>query len=85
MSGRQLHVVLGTGPLGLAVVRHLAIRGDRVRTVTRSGRADLPGNVEILAANVAEAEGANGEHPVYSHLFQVWRKDPCRQSLPPER
>jgi hypothetical protein len=26
MSGRQLHVVLGTGPLGLAVVRHLATR-----------------------------------------------------------
>jgi len=58
MSGRQLHVVLGTGPLGLAVVRHLATRGDRVRAVTRSGRADLPGSVQIVAANVAEAEGA---------------------------
>jgi nucleoside-diphosphate-sugar epimerase len=50
----SLHVVLGTGPLGLAVARHLAGRGDRVRAVNRSGRADLPRGVETLAADVAE-------------------------------
>jgi nucleoside-diphosphate-sugar epimerase len=48
-------VVLGTGPLGLAVARHLANRGDRVRTVNRSGRADVPEGVEVAAANAAEA------------------------------
>ena len=51
---RSLHVVLGTGPLGLAVARHLAGRGERVRAVSRSGLTDLPGDVEGFAANVAE-------------------------------
>ena len=51
----NLQVVLGTGPLGLAVARRLVARGDRVRVVSRTGRADVPGRVEIVAANVAEA------------------------------
>ncbi|MGH9248268.1 MAG: NAD-dependent epimerase/dehydratase family protein [Acidimicrobiales bacterium] len=55
---KRLHVVLGTGPLGLAVARHLAARGDRVRVANRGGRADLPEGVEVVAANVAEAGGA---------------------------
>lgn len=50
----SLQVVLGAGPLGLAVARHLAARGERVRAVSRSGRVDLPEDVEVLAANVAE-------------------------------
>ena len=52
---QSLHVVLGTGPLGLAVGRHLAKRGDPVRAVNRSGHADLPPEVEVVAGNVAEA------------------------------
>jgi nucleoside-diphosphate-sugar epimerase len=51
----SLNVVLGTGPLGLAVIRHLAARGERVRAVSRSGGADVPAGVEVVAANVAEA------------------------------
>jgi nucleoside-diphosphate-sugar epimerase len=55
---KRLHVVLGTGPLGLAVARHLAARGDRVRAANRRGRADLPEDVEIVTANVAESGDA---------------------------
>jgi nucleoside-diphosphate-sugar epimerase len=58
MSERRLHVVLGTGPLGLAVARHLAARGDRVRAANRGGRADLPDSVEVVSANVADAADA---------------------------
>ena len=50
----SLHVVLGTGPLGLAVVRYLVTRGEHVRAVNRTGRAHLPGSVDILAADVTE-------------------------------
>src|SRR5918999_569367 len=50
----SLHVVLGTGPLGLAVGRQLAARGERVRAVNRSGRADLPQNVEVRGATIAD-------------------------------
>jgi len=58
MNERSLHVVLGTGPLGLAVARRLAARGDRVRAANRGGRADLPSGVEVMSANVAEAADA---------------------------
>jgi len=50
----RLHAVLGTGPLGLAVARHLARRGEQVRVVNRGGRADVPEGVDVLAANVGE-------------------------------
>ena len=58
MNERNLHVVLGTGPLGLAVARHLAARGDRVRAANRAGRADLPEGVEVVGADVAVAADA---------------------------
>jgi nucleoside-diphosphate-sugar epimerase len=58
MNERNLHVVLGTGPLGLAVARHLAARGDRVRATNRTGRADLPEGVEVVGADVAVAADA---------------------------
>jgi len=58
MSERTLQVVLGTGPLGIAVARHLAARGDRVRAANRGGRADLPDSIEVVSANVAEAADA---------------------------
>jgi nucleoside-diphosphate-sugar epimerase len=64
-----LHAVLGTGPLGLAVARHLVARGARVRAVNGSGRADLPASVDIVAADVvkgAEADRAcDGASVIY--------------------
>ena len=53
-----LHVVLGTGPLGLALLRHLAAGGQRVRAVAGHGRDDLPEGVEFLGANLADASEA---------------------------
>ena len=52
MHEPKLHVVLGAGPLGLAVARHLAARGDRVRAAVRGGRADLPEGVEVVGADL---------------------------------
>jgi nucleoside-diphosphate-sugar epimerase len=54
----SLHVVLGTGPLGLAVLRHLAGTEQRVRAVIRRGRDDLPADVELFIANVADPSEA---------------------------
>ncbi len=58
MNEGEIQVVMGTGPLGLAVARHLAARGEHVRAANSSGRADLPGSVEVVAANVANATDA---------------------------
>ena len=38
-DNNQLHVVFGTGPVGMAVMDELVSRGTRVRMVDRSGRA----------------------------------------------
>jgi nucleoside-diphosphate-sugar epimerase len=53
MHEPNLHVVLGAGPLGLAVARHLVARGDRVRAAVRGRRADLPEGVEAVGADLA--------------------------------
>lgn len=59
MNERQrLHVVLGAGPLGLAVVRHLARRTERVRLANRSGEAPVGGGVEVVAADLADPSEA---------------------------
>jgi nucleoside-diphosphate-sugar epimerase len=54
-----LHVVLGaSGGVGSAVVRELLACGRRVRGVTRSGTADGPDGVEMLAGDVSRPEDA---------------------------
>lgn len=47
----ELHVILGTGPLGKAVMRELVTRGKHVRMVNRSGKADGPAGVEVVAGD----------------------------------
>jgi nucleoside-diphosphate-sugar epimerase len=50
----ELHVVFGTGPLGLAVMRELLALGKRVRLVNRSGTAAAPESVEVVKGNAAD-------------------------------
>ena len=49
------HVVFGTGPLGLAVMRALVADGERVCMVNRSGQAAVPSGVEVARADVFDA------------------------------
>ncbi len=52
----DLHVVLGTGPLGRAVAEEALRRGFRVRLVSRSGRMEAPPTgAEVRAADATEA------------------------------
>jgi nucleoside-diphosphate-sugar epimerase len=50
----ELHVVFGTGPVGLAVMRELHGQGKRVRMVNRSGVAAAPQSVEVVKGNAAD-------------------------------
>ena len=52
------HVVFGTGPLGLAVMRRLIADGQSVRTVSRSGRARVADGVEVVAADATDPAAA---------------------------
>ncbi len=57
-GGTPMHVVFGIGPLGLAVMRELRIRGKLVRMVNRSGRAEVPPDVEVVAADATDRAAA---------------------------
>jgi nucleoside-diphosphate-sugar epimerase len=52
------NVIFGTGPLGLAVAARLVASGQRVRLVNRSGKADAPQGVEVVAADVTDPAAA---------------------------
>jgi nucleoside-diphosphate-sugar epimerase len=53
----QLHIVLGaSGGIGSALARELAVQGKRVRAVNRSGKADLPTNVELVRGDALDAD-----------------------------
>jgi nucleoside-diphosphate-sugar epimerase len=54
----DVHVVFGTGPVGLALVDELVAKGFPVRAVNRSGQAQVPGGVEVMAGDVANPEFA---------------------------
>jgi nucleoside-diphosphate-sugar epimerase len=46
------HVILGTGAVGKAIMRELLSRGERIRMVNRSGKADVPSGVEVVKADL---------------------------------
>ncbi len=54
----MIHVVFGAGPLGLAVTGDLVARGQRVRVANRSGRAEVPADVEVVAADATDPAAA---------------------------
>jgi nucleoside-diphosphate-sugar epimerase len=55
MTDEGLHVVFGTGPVGLAVMDELVRQGRRVRMVNRSGRAEVAEGVEIVGGDAADS------------------------------
>jgi nucleoside-diphosphate-sugar epimerase len=76
----ELHVVFGTGPVGLAVTDELVKRGRRVRMVNRSGRAGVPEGVEVLGGDAADGafarEASEGASVVYFVLNPPYNKWP---------
>jgi nucleoside-diphosphate-sugar epimerase len=74
----ELHVVFGTGPVGLAVMDELIKRGKRVRMVNRSGRASVPADVEVVGGDAADPtfarEASGGASVVYFALNPPYTK-----------
>jgi nucleoside-diphosphate-sugar epimerase len=66
----QLHVIFGTGPLGRSVMEELIARGKRVRMVNRTGRADVPNNVEVVAADLLNGKGVEAAAAGASIIYQ---------------
>ena len=53
-SDSGIDVVIGTGPLGRAVVNELLARHTKVVVVNKSGKADVPAVVEVRGGDVGE-------------------------------
>ncbi|MEI7769432.1 MAG: NAD-dependent epimerase/dehydratase family protein [Chloroflexales bacterium] len=51
MTTQQIHIVLGTGPLGIATAEALLRRGHAVRMINRSGKADAPTGAAVIPAD----------------------------------
>ncbi|GIQ70271.1 NAD-dependent epimerase/dehydratase family protein [Xylanibacillus composti] len=65
-----MHVVFGTGALGLAVMRSLIRKGKPVRMINRRSAVQLPERVELLQGNAEEEafciEACRGAEVVYN-------------------
>lgn len=68
----ELHVIFGTGPVGLTLADELRARGRTVRIVSRSGKAKVPAGVESVAADATDpprvTELCRGAAVVYNCL-----------------
>lgn len=55
-TASDIHVVFGTGPLGLAAAGELSRRGLRTRLVNRSGKrpSDCPTGAEVVSGNASD-------------------------------
>jgi nucleoside-diphosphate-sugar epimerase len=77
----QLHVVFGTGAVGMSVMDELVQRGPRrVRVVNRSGRARVPHGVEVVGGDATDEaftrEASEGASVVYFALNPPYNKWP---------
>jgi len=76
----KLHVVFGTGAVGMSVMDELARRGKRVRMVNRSGRARVPHGVEVVRGDATDEafarEASEGASVVYFALNPPYNKWP---------
>jgi nucleoside-diphosphate-sugar epimerase len=76
----ELHVVFGTGAVGMAVMDELVRRGTRVRMINRSGRARVPYGVEVLGGDATDEdfarEASEGASVVYFTLSPPYYKWP---------
>ena len=85
MTEQDLHVVVGTGPVGRAVIGELAGRGLRVRAVSRHTAVGLPEGVETVEADITDraeaARAAAGAAVVYHAASAPYHRWP--ELLPP--
>lgn len=53
---QELHVIFGTGPVGLTLASQLEAAGKQVRLVNRSGKGQAPAGVELVAGDALQSD-----------------------------
>ncbi len=70
IQNAELHVIFGTGPVGMAIMAELHRQGKRIRMVNRSGKGDFAAGVEVMTGDVSDVtftrQAAAGASVVYS-------------------
>lgn len=73
-----VHVIFGTGAVGIATFEALRRRGRAVRLVNRTGRAPVPDDVEVLAGDARDTHftthAAHGAEVIYQTLNPPYTK-----------
>lgn len=70
-TAKELHVILGAGPVGLALMDALAASGKKVRIVNRNGVKSLPGGVENLRGDIASLDFARTTAQGATHVYDA--------------
>ncbi|GHO99206.1 epimerase [Reticulibacter mediterranei] len=52
----ELHVIFGTGPVGLTLAEQLSAAGKHVRLVNRSGKGQAPAGAELVAGDALQSD-----------------------------
>jgi nucleoside-diphosphate-sugar epimerase len=87
-----LHVIFGTGAIGLATFDALRHRGQTVRLVNRSGQARVPDGVEVVGGDASgpafAIDAARGATVVYQTMnppYAEWatQSPPCNPAFSP--
>src|SRR5688572_24100437 len=68
-KNHELHVILGAGAVGLALMEALLARGKQVRIVNRSGVKALPAGVESCQGDVASLDFARKAGEGATHVY----------------
>lgn len=75
----ELHVIFGTGAVGMAIMDELVAQGKRVRMVNRRGKAAVSPGVEVLAGDASDmnfsrkaAEGASVVYHALNPAYYQW-------------
>ena len=76
---QELHVIFGTGPVGRAIASELSEQGKAIRMVNRSGRKDIPEQIEVLSGEAKDhdfsrqaAEGASHVYFALNPAYHLW-------------
>ncbi|MCE7736438.1 MAG: NAD-dependent epimerase/dehydratase family protein [Candidatus Heimdallarchaeota archaeon] len=71
-NAQELHVVLGvSGGIGNAITKELHAKGIPVIGINRSGVADVPEGVRVIAADVYDLEGTASKIEGVTHLYNA--------------
>jgi len=55
-TDNELHVIFGTGPVGLTLAEQLLAAGRQIRLVNRSGKGQVPAGVELVTGDALQAD-----------------------------